>query len=465
MNRNIAKIAGLILAAFIVIIGYQTYLQVFHSGYLLNHPRNRRLQLLEEAVQRGRILDRNGNILAETVNAAGSKHRRYPYGPLAAGITGYVSKRYGQWGLEAAYNETLLGLDKDILGDDFWAIQRVGTNKKGNDIVLSIDVNLQRLASRLLGNRRGAVVAMEPSTGRILAMASNPGFDPSRVDADWISLRKDPASPLLNRAAQGLYPPGSVFKVITAAGAINKNPGTTRRIFDAPGYITIEGRRIEDKQAGGKLDFAQAFARSSNFVFATLGIEQGAESLVTTARDFGIGRPVPFDLPDEQGNLPDPQGLSKLELAESAIGQGRILVTPLKMAMVAAAIANNGKVMAPTLVDEVRDSGGTLIKSTQPRPLWTAVNKGIADVLTTVMTLTVNEGTGTAAAIRGVRVAGKTGSAQNPHGQTHAWFIGFAPAEQPRVAVAVIVENAGAGGREAAPIAGQIMKTVIGQKR
>ena len=465
MNRNITKIAGLILAAFIVIIGYQTYLQVFHSGYLLNHPRNKRLQLLEEAVQRGRILDRNGNILAETVNVAGSKHRRYPYGPIAAGITGYVSKRYGQWGLEATYNKTLLGLDKDISGDDFWAIQRVGTNKKGNDIVLSIDSNLQRLAFRLLGNRRGAVVAMEPSTGRILAMASNPGFDPARVDADWISLRKDPASPLLNRATQGLYPPGSAFKVITAAGAINKNPGTAQRIFDAPGYITIEGRRIEDKQARGKLDFAQAFARSSNFVFATLGIEQGAESLVTTARDFGIGRPLTFDLTNEQGNLPDPQGLSKLELGESAIGQGRVLVTPLRMAMVAAAIANEGKVMAPTLVDEVRDSGGTLIKSTQPRLLWTAVNKRITDALTTVMTLTVNEGTGAAAAIRGVRVAGKTGSAQNPHGQTHAWFIGFAPAEQPRVAVAVIVENAGAGGREAAPIAGEIMKTVIGQKR
>lgn len=465
MNRNIVKIAGLIIAAFIVIIGYQTYLQVFQSSYLLNHPRNRRLQLLEEAVQRGRILDCNSKVLAETVNAPGGKYRRYPYGQFASGITGYVSKRYGYWGLEATYNETLLGLDGSLTVEDFWAVQRVGTNKEGNDIVLSIDADLQRQAYRLLGNRRGAVVAMEPSTGRILAMVSNPGFDPGRVDADWTSLRDNPASPLLNRAAQGLYPPGSVFKVLTAAGALKKDPGIAERIFDAPGYITIEGRRIEDKQARGKLDFAQAFARSSNYVFATLGIEQGAENLVMTARDFGIDRPISFGLANEQGNLPDPQGMSKLELGESAIGQGRVLVTPLRMVMVAAAIANVGNVMAPTLVDEVRAPDGVVIKSTQPTQLWTAVSKQITDTLATVMTLTVNEGTGTAAALRGVRVAGKTGSAQNPHGQTHAWFIGFAPVEQPRIAVAVVVENAGAGGREAAPIAGDIMKTVIGQKR
>jgi len=465
MNRNIVIIAWLILTVFMVVIGYQTYIQVFQSGYLLNHPRNRRLQLLDEAVHRGRILDRNSNVLAETVNESDGKYRRYPYGPWASNITGYVSRKYGRWGLEAKYNQILLGLENEITDVDFWAVQRFGTNKKGNDIVLSIDGNLQRQAYQLLGDRKGAVVAIEPSTGQILAMVSNPGFDPGRIDDDWNSLKNDPASPLLNRAAQGLYPPGSVFKVITAAGALNKNPGNVQRIFDAPGYIILEGRRIEDKQARGKLDFAQAFARSSNYAFATLGIEQGAETLVTTARNFGIGRPVYFDLTNEQGNLPKPKGLSKLELGESAIGQGRVLVTPLSMAMVAAAIANGGNVMAPTLVAEVRNPSGVMIKSTEPEKLWTAVSKTIADILTTVMTLTVKEGTGTAAALRGVQVAGKTGSAQNPHGQTHAWFIGFAPAEQPRVAVAVIVENAGSGGREAAPIAGEIIQTVIGQKR
>lgn len=465
MNRNIVKIAGLVLAAFFIIIGYQTYLQVVHAGYLLNHPRNRRLQLLEEAVVRGRILDRQGQVLAETVSGSNGKYRRYPYGQLVSGITGYVSARYGRWGLESTYNKTLLGLKGDLTGDDFWSMQRVGTGEKGNDIVLSIDVNLQRLADRLLGDRRGAVVALEPSTGRVLAMVSHPGYDPGRVDTDWDSLKDDPASPLLNRAAQGLYPPGSVFKVITAAGAINKNPATTHRVFEAPGYITIEGRRIEDKQAIGRLDFGQAFARSSNYVFATLGLEQGPESFITTARNFGIAKPIPFDLTAEEGSLPDPAGLSKLELGETAIGQGRVMVTPLNMAVVAAAIANGGIIMAPTLVDEVRDPGGTMIKSTQPRQLRTAVSKSVADALTTVMTLTVREGTGTAAAIPGVQAAGKTGSAQNPHGQVHAWFIGFAPAQKPTVAVAVIVENAGAGGREAAPIAREIMKTVIGQKR
>lgn len=465
MNRNIVKIAGVFLAAFLIIIGYQTYLQVFHAGYLLNHPRNRRLQLLEEAIARGRIIDRHGQILAETVSGPQGKYRRYPFGQIVSDITGYVSVRYGRSGLESTYNNTLLGLKGSLTGEDFWALQRVGTGQKGNDIILSIDVNLQRLAYRLLGNRRGAVVAIEPSTGRVLAMVSNPGYDPGQVDIAWAGLKNDPASPLLNRATQGLYPPGSAFKVITAAGAINKDPATTQRVFDAPGNITIEGRRIEDKQARGRMNFGQAFARSSNYVFATLGIEQGAESLIATARNFGIARQLPFDLAVEQGNLPDPAGLSKLELGESAIGQGRVMVTPLSMAVVAAAVANGGIIMAPTLVDEVHDAAGTVIESTQPRQLWRAVSKSVADALTRVMTLTVSEGTGTAAAIPGVRVVGKTGSAQNPHGQTHAWFIGFAPAEKPQVAIAVIVENAGAGGREAAPIAGEIMKTVIGQKR
>ncbi|MDT3698220.1 MAG: penicillin-binding transpeptidase domain-containing protein [Thermincola sp.] len=465
MNRNMVKIAGLVFAAFLVIIGYQTYLQVFHAGYLLNHPRNRRLQLLEEAVERGRILDRNSQILAETVSGPKGRFRQYPYGPVTSGITGYISGRYGRWGLEAAYNPILLGFDRDLAEDDFWAVQRVGKNKKGNDIILSIDVNLQREAYRLLGDRRGAVVALEPSTGRILAMVSKPGFDPAKVDTGWESLINDPASPLLNRAAQGLYPPGSAFKVITVAGALNQNPDTAQRIFDAPGYITIEGRRIEDRQAIGRLNFAQALARSSNYVFATLGLEQGAENLLTTARNFGLGRPLPFDLAAEEGNLPQPAGMSKLELGESAIGQGRILVTPLSMAMVAAAIANEGVMMGPTLVDEVREPGGVRIKSTQPKQLRIAASPDIAKTLAAAMILTVNEGTGTAAALPGVRVAGKTGSAQNPHGQTHAWFIGFAPAENPLVAVGVIVENAGAGGREAAPIAGDIIKKVIGQKR
>ncbi|PKM43572.1 MAG: hypothetical protein CVV03_08390 [Firmicutes bacterium HGW-Firmicutes-8] len=465
MNRNIVKIAVLVFTAFTVIVFYQTYLQVFQSSRLFNHPRNRRTQMLEEAIIRGRIIDSAGRELAHTITAGPEKRRIYPYGETTAHITGYNSDRYGRWGLESSYNETLLGLQGGFTGDDFWALKRIGPVKNGNDLILSVNVNLQEKAYAMLGARKGAVVAVEPSTGRILAMVSRPGFNPEHIESDWPGLKENPDSPLLNRAAQGLYPPGSVMKVITAAGILTSKPETVQRVFDAPGYIIVEGRRIEDKQAVGRLSFAEAFARSSNYVFATLGIEQGSRVFAEMARSFGLGLNIPFDIPTAQSRMPDPGSLSKLELAESAIGQGRVLVTPLNMALATAAAANRGRVMKPTLVDRIVSPEGAVVWSGQPSLLWNPVTARVSDVLREIMVSCVASGTGREAAVPGIRVAGKTGSAENPHGQPHAWFIGFAPAEKPVVAVAVIIENGGAGGREAAPIAREIIRSVIGQKR
>jgi len=229
--------------------------------------------------------------------------------------------------------------------------------------------------------------------------------------------------------------------------------------------VVIEGRRIEDRQARGRLSLSQAFARSSNYVFATLGIEQGARNFVQMAHNFGIGQNIPFDIFTENSRIPVPDQLSKLELGESAIGQGRVMVTPLNIALVAAAVANKGKVMAPSLVDEIRRPDGSLIRASQPRVLWNTIDEKTADILRQLMVAAVANGTGRSASIPGIQVAGKTGSAENPHGKTHAWFIGFGPADDPQVAVAVIIENGGAGGAEAAPVAREIIKTVIGQKR
>ncbi len=465
MNRNIVKTAGLVITAFAVIILYQTYLQVWQGSRLFNHPSNKRAQYLEEAITRGRIMDSRGKVLAETIVTGGRKQRVYPYGEITAHLTGYISPKFGRWGLESKYNEALLGLPGGLAGDDFWALRGLGPDRRGNDLVLSLDADLQQAACRILGTRKGAVVAVEPATGRVLVMVSRPGFDPAGIDAAWPDLTADQDSPLLNRAAQGLYPPGSVLKVVTAAGILGRKPETVDRVFDAPGYVVIEGRRIEDKQAVGRLSLAQAFARSSNCVFAVLGIEQGAQVFTETARRFGLGGEVPFDLPVERGNIPDPGGLSKLELGESAIGQGRVMVTPLQMALVAGAIANRGKMMTPTLLDRIQRPDGSVISSGRPKWLRTTATESVADTLRELMVSAVAAGTGGEAAIPGVRVAGKTGSAENPHGQPHAWFIGFAPADRPQVAVAVIVENGGAGGREAAPIAAEIMKRVIAQKR
>ncbi|HWI54180.1 MAG TPA: penicillin-binding transpeptidase domain-containing protein, partial [Desulfobacteria bacterium] len=213
MNKNILRIAGLVVAFFLLNIAYLTYLQVFKADELLNHPRNRRLQAIEEQVNRGRILDSKGRVLAETITENGYKKRSYPYGDVFSHLTGYVSKRYGRAGLEAGFNGVLLGFNKDFAGNDFWSLKKFGRLDRGSDIVLSIDSSVQQLAYRLLGQRRGAVVALEPSTGRVLAMVSKPGFNPENLELQWQNLNRNPESSLLNRATQGLYPPGSTFKV------------------------------------------------------------------------------------------------------------------------------------------------------------------------------------------------------------------------------------------------------------
>lgn len=465
MNKNILKIAVMIFAAFGIVAGYLTYIQAMQGAELLNHPRNRRLQLLEESVFRGRILDSGGKVLAETVVTGEARQRVYPLGAAAANLTGYVSRKYGRWGLELTYNQELLGIKGPAAEDGLWALARVDSQSMGSDIVLSLDSKLQSMAYKLLGNRKGAVVALEPATGRVLAMVSRPGFDPEQIEADWDDLRVDPDSPLLNRAAQGLYPPGSTMKLVTAAGILAADPETMKRSFDAPGYVVIEGRRIEDKQVQGKVNFTQAFAKSSNYVFATLGLELGAKVFKETAHRFRLDTKLPFELFTAKGNVPEPEEMSKLELGESAIGQGRLLVTPLHMAAAAAAVANGGKMMAPYLVDEIRSPEGKVIKSGQPQALGNPMSPEVSAILRNLMTAAVSGGTGRAAAISGVKVAGKTGSAENPHGEAHAWFIGFAPADRPQVAVAVIIENGGAGGAAAAPVAREIIKGVIEQTR
>lgn len=462
MNKNIVKIAGLIIAAFLINIGYLTYLQVFQSEKLLNHPRNRRLQILEETVIRGKIIDSLGNTLAETSVENGRNKRIYPFGELTSHVTGYDSKRYGRTGLESTFNGSLLGFTRDFADSDFWSLKKFKTSDRGNDLILSIDLSLQKLAYQMMGNRKGAIVAIEPSTGRVLAMVSKPGYNPQLLEAEWQRLSMDPASPLLNRAAQGLYPPGSAFKVITAAGILKQSPESINRIFNAPGYVVVEGRRIEDQQAKGNINFTQALALSSNYVFATLGIEMGPENLAGMAKSFLINSKLPFDLEVSTGRFPLPQ--SKLELAEAAIGQGRILTTPLHMALTAAAIANKGTIMTPRLVDKIRSPGGSVVWQSEPKVLAKTVQEDTASLIRDMMVAAVERGTGVRASIAGVTVAGKTGTAENPHGIPHAWFIGFAPANNPQVAVAVIIENGGTGGREAAPLARDIMKAVIKTK-
>lgn len=460
MKKNIRVLATMTVMAFIIVAGWLTYIQVYRGEELLTHSRNRRLQLVEAGIRRGGIFDRTGRALAETVAPGGP--RIYPYGPATAPVLGYVSPVYGRTGLEQSRNRELLGFYETRWSRIFGGPAKPRTDR-GYDLYLTLDAGLQELAYRLLGDRRGAVVALEPATGRVLAMVSRPAFDPARLAEDWARLVKDPASPLLNRATQGQYPPGSTMKIVTGAGALWQKPTVAETVFDAPGYIVVDGHRIEDKQVSGRVDFRQAMARSSNYVFATLALQLGQDKFLATAEKFYFNKKFPFELPVITGSLPG--RMSRAELAESGIGQGRVVTNPLHMAMIAGAIANGGKMMQPYLVEEIRLPGESKLFTAQPELLTTAISQETAAELKKAMMAVVQSGTGKAAALAGWQVAGKTGSAENPHGQTHAWFAGFTPAENPRVAVALVVENAGAGGEVAAPIAREVFRGALGQKR
>ncbi|MGB9825545.1 MAG: peptidoglycan D,D-transpeptidase FtsI family protein, partial [Desulfofundulus sp.] len=443
MKQNIRRLGYLLLGSFVLLSLYIGYINVFLGPVLATDPHNRRLAAYEAKVRRGTICDRRGAVLAKTQDG----RRIYPLGEDAAQVIGFVSQRYGRTGLESAYDRYLLAMtDEDKIG---MIIDRLmGRPRVGDNVVVTLDAHLQRLAMRLLGNRRGAIVVLDPRNGEILALASSPSYDPNTIDQPvrrtpdgkvltvYDLLQHDKGAPILNRATQGAYPPGSTFKLITAAGALTADPGVIKRIFNCQGSLVIDGFRLYDTAAHGKVDFRRALAVSCNVAFAQLGLEMGAERFYQTSRAFGLTLdPWKGNLPEvayRPGTLTPPEKMSKPELGSSAIGQGEVLVSPLQMALVAAAIANDGVIMRPHLLVRVQDHRGGVLFQTVPHRWLTAIDSKVAGIIKEAMVDVVKEGTGREAALPGITVAGKTGSAQNPGGEPHAWFVGFAPAERPR---------------------------------
>jgi peptidoglycan glycosyltransferase len=493
MNDNIRKLGYFFIVIFVVLAVYLGYLSVMVGPALSTDPHNRRLAAAEEAVVRGAIYDRNGVVLAEDRVTGGVKRRVYPCGPETAHLLGFISNQYGRTGLESAFDSYLLAMD------DAGKIQAVidrllGRQSYGYNITLTIDSRLQGKAFNLLGGRRGAVVALDPRSGEVLAMVSSPSFDPGSLEEvvktersvqngknvesritryDMLKVQSE-AAPLLNRAARGIYPPGSVFKIITAAAALEADPEVQNRVYDCKGSITVEGFVLKESRSHGRLDFNHALAQSCNTVFAGLGLELGEEGLKRTARSFGFalidydrdGRykgdypVVSAEIPFNPGTIPSNQ-MGGPEVASTAIGQGRTLVSPFQMALITAGIANGGVVMKPAVLASVTTGRGSLRKKMSPEIFYRATSPEAAGRVAAAMEDAVKQGTGYNAFIPGIRVAGKTGSAQNPGGQAHAWFVGFAPAEDPRIALAVVVENAGAGSNVAAPVAREVIKEYL----
>ncbi|HEX2090082.1 MAG TPA: penicillin-binding protein 2 [Actinomycetota bacterium] len=486
MDRQVRWLAMAFVALFILLFAQVNYLQVFGSEGLANNPANRRLLLQEYNVHRGDILasDRR-TVLAESEPTRGKfKYRRqYPEGDLYGHITGYYSILFGRSDLEASENDYLAGRAAELLPQNL-VDEILGRDKRGASVVTTIDPALQKLAAERLGSLPGAVVAMDPRNGDVLAMVANPSFDPTelashnfrRQQRAWNTLNDDPGKPLISRAAQEVFPPGSTFKIVTAAAALESGMTPETRFPNPPELDLPQTTHVLNNFGGGQcpggseITLALALQYSCNVVWGEVGLELGAERLVNQARRFGFDGDVPFDVPFAEGQIPPPSEFEDAlpAVAFSAIGQQSVAANPLQMALVAGAIANRGTQMRPRLVQEIRDPRGLPLKSFEAQEFGQPISPRTAAELTRMMVAVVEAGTATTAQIPGVQVAGKTGTAQTVDGRNpHAWFVSFAPADAPEIVVAVVVLNGGSlgsdatGGVVAAPIAKALMERAL----
>ena len=474
MNRSIRRLYLTFAAGFGLLVIMLGWWQVVAADSLKQHSGNLQAAQAEKLIDRGRILSADGKVLAASrarrIKGQRVFERIYPHGSLAANAVGYASPSNGKTGIEATYNRYLSG----SFGTEP-LLQRLNLKeKRGADVRLSLDTRVQEAAEQGLAGKRGAAVAFDPRTGQVLAMASSPTFDLQTAVTDYASIPTE-GSPFLNRTTQGRYPPGSTFKVVTAAAAIESGLYTPDSHFTDTGSYDTPGGPIRNfgGEKFGDHTFSTALTNSINTTFATIGDALGPERLGGMMSAFGFGKRPPIDLPDDSvltsGRYRDgkilPNDQQGEDTARIAIGQEQLAVTPLQMMMVAGAVANRGVLMAPRLMQRITDRGGSVIQQSRPQEMGRVMSELTAAELTTMMEDVVRDGTGTGAALSsaGVTVAGKTGTAESADAtRNQAWFIGFAPSQDPVVAVAVVVEDTSqTGGEAAAPIAASIMRAAI----
>jgi peptidoglycan glycosyltransferase len=481
MNARIIKLFAFIGVAFAVLVGFTSYWTVFDANNLKNERVNKRPLFEAQKIKRGRILASDGTVIARSVRKGSGPSLRYvrdyPEGSTYGHPIGYSFVEYGNSEFEAYHNSELIG-DENEFSSIFDELR--GKDPVGNDVKTSIDPAAQQTAFDLLGGQPGAVVAIEPSTGAIKAMASVPPFDPNDVPTDFAELSNDNVNrPMFNRATQGQYPPGSTFKLVTATAALDSGAISPDDTINSPASIDIQGNPLANADATdyGDINVTTALTHSVNTYFAQLGEKIGTGTLEDYMDRFGFNAKPQLDLPDGQmslsGVFSDGQlltGSDAIDVGRLAIGQERLLATPVQMAEVAATIANGGDLMRPQIWSEVKDQDGRTIKTMDPEKQSDVMSEETANELTEAMKDVVNEGTGTAAALSGVDVAGKTGTAEIPDVDrcnglpNQAWFVGFAPADDPQIAVAATVEcTDGQGGTVAAPIAAGVMQTLLGE--
>jgi len=479
VNRQIVQLFGLFTLLFAILLAFTSRWTVFEASSLENNPDNRRPLIEEQKIPRGLIYAADGKtVLARSVGHGRGENRiytrTYPTGSTFGHPVGFSYIRNGRRGLEQSRNDDLAGKE-----DEFSSILSglESRSREGNDVVTNLDVRGTQAAVAGLAGRTGAVVAMEPKTGKVRVMVSEPEYDPNLIPSDIGQLNRDPRQPLLNRTTQELYPPGSTFKVVTATAALDSGKLTPDTVIDGSSPKTISGVPLENAggESFGPISATDALTNSVNTYWAQVGERIGRETLVEYMKRYGFYSDPKLDYPDTQKI---PSGIINgdgdyvtdgFDVGRVAIGQGglegEVRAGPLQMAEVAAAVGNRGRLMKPQLTDRIVQKDGRVKERIQPDLQSVVMKPETADELANMMSRVVEEGTGTAAALAGIRVAGKTGTAETgPNREfTQAWFICFAPVENPQMAVAVTVPNAsGQGGTVAAPIAKSVLEALLG---
>ena len=492
MNRQLNRLAIVALLLLASLIVATTYWQSWATAGLKDRQDNAIQRVVQFTIARGLIENESKQAIFAANNKQKSNgqtlyFRHYPQHALAAQTIGYSTASRSQAGLERSMNDYLTGSNTNLSNAFKRALDRLGGGTvKGNSLLLTLRPGAQRLAQQQLGTRCGAVVAMNARTGAVYVMASSPSYDPNLIQTNYakvLKIRGDcgDGSALLNRATNGLFTPGSTFKIITAAAALDTGTFTPTSTFEDPGYCTEYGQKVSNAgnpdqngpESFGHVNFVQGFQHSINSVFCNIGIKLGPKTILDYAKRFGFYKTPPFETPSDErspsglykgSHLDDPKDPHKVDVGRLAFGQWTMLVTPLQMAMVAATVGNGGVVPKPYVVQKVIAPDGSTVRDTKPGNLGRAIKPQTATDLTAMMVAAVQGGTGTAAQIPGIQVAGKTGTAETAVSRVYtAWFVCFAPADNPQVAVAVVLEKQanGFGGAVAAPIAKLVLQALL----
>ena len=472
LANRLTRTVFLFTALFAVLIGNITYIQVIKASEYQDMPSNNHTINKARYIKRGSIITADGLTLAESVQQAdGTYARSYPNGNLAAHAVGYYSQQYGTMGIENTQNDTLTG-SKDYSSWQNALNSLAGISEPGNSVQLTIDSRIQRAAEQALAGRVGAIVALDPRSGAVLAWASAPTFDNTNIQAaiEAANASGGADTSMYDRATLALYTPGSTFKVLTLASALENGLATLDTTYDSPGRMEIGGADVVSigERGHGKISLAKAFALSSNTVFGQVADGLGAEKLVATARAFGYGQQLGLDFTTAASVMPNPEEMTEWELAWAGagqpVGQGHTpgpQATVMQNALMAATIANNGIAMNPYVVSQILAPDGTVLKTTRGHSLGQAVGSGTAEQVKQAMLDVVQNGTGSAAAIAGVKVAGKTGTAETNNANANSTFVGFAPYDTPTVAIAVVIEQNAKGEESAAAVGGQVLRAAL----